>query len=175
LPEVLTQELYMSGFPSVRKFLEITNWDSGIVGYCNVYLTDTVMTTFKFAADHLARNSDGETVPEDILKALKTDISDLSDKVLKREMPKKLKSLLLDLLESAVRAITEYRFRGKTGLRQETYLIAEKVQRHADELRGNKSDEDVSALWKLLERLELLSSLISNAPQLFAASKTLLG
>ena len=166
-------EVYLQHMARIRQGLAHPNFQSHW-GAPKQLLSEAALLSLQFCAESLKRHSAENTVPADDLNSIQKEIDELFQQIANGEFNKKLKAVLLEMLEAMRRAISEYRIRGAKGLREELFTILERFQRNFELIREHKDEPIVSAFWNVLAKYDTLTSVFDNAPQIIAGFQKLL-
>lgn len=152
----INMELYLSRFPELEAVVKATNLDAGWDGL-KPYLNDAAMLSLAHCAEILSNY--GENLIDDSeMNELLENIDELSEKLRTGIIDKPLKDILLDLLETMRRAITEYRIRGAEGMKREfAYCLGILSQNHS-QLIEEKENEAVGMFGKIFNKFNQLIS-----------------
>ncbi len=154
LPE-LDLGLYMEWEQPVKEVLDfrtfLGNWDIH-----RGQLTSTVMQSLKFSAHESLRHPQSEeTLSEDLLGEVRTDIEHLQAKLVDAEIPPELKELLGAQLESARQALIAYQIRGAAAIERAFGRTIGSLVLHRDLIRESESEE-VGLFNSLMARIHRL-------------------
>jgi uncharacterized protein with HEPN domain len=166
-------DVYLQHMARIRQALAHPNFQSHW-GAVKQHLTEAALLSLQFCAESLKRHSAEIVVPEDELRIIQKDIDELFQQIADGDFNKKLKTVLLDMLEAMRRAINEYRIRGAKGLREELFTVLERFQRNFDLIREHKDEPVVGAFWQVLTKYDTLTSVYVNAPQIIAGFQKML-
>ena len=118
-------------------------------------------THLKYCADRLSSSSEEDTIGQDLLSELQSDVDDLLEKVLVSDLPDEVKKVLVEVLEDIRSAILEYRIIGVNALRRSLESNIGSLFFHKDEIVNVESQEGQEVSSKLGEVIGKLQRLVS--------------
>jgi hypothetical protein len=170
----ISYDVYLKRLANIRKVISLPNlndrWDKH-----NHLLNDGVFATLEICAEHLPNVQSEKVRLDEEIECLKMAVESLKEQVLSGGLDHELQNLLLDLLDSMRRALYEYRFRGVGGVRQELFLIFERLQRYYPIFKQHSDEPMVSSFWDVLTSVDTLTSVYLNVPQFLGGISKLLG
>lgn len=170
----LNQEPYLKRFGDIKKVLSPTSLDVDW-GYKNGYISEVMLASLEFCSERLSASFTESEPGLEELEALAQAITSLQEHILSEEMEPELQSILLDLVESMRRAVYEYSYSGVVGLRENLFLILERLQRFYPIFRQHSEEPVVKEFWEVLTRFDTLTSVYLNVPQILGGFSRLLG
>jgi hypothetical protein len=169
----IDHQLYLRPFGPIKSVLAVSNFDTSWANHSRL-LNEAVMTGLQFCSERLSQcRPDNPAVDE--LKDLKAEVNGLFESIQSSNIDTELKSVLLDFTESMLRALTEYRLRGISGLRQDLFSILDKLQRNFKVVEQHKSEPIVQKFWGVLAKYDMISSIALNTPTVLTGFGNLLG
>ncbi len=138
-------------------------------------LVSMLINSLRFASERLQEYSPEPDLPPSELEAIHKQVADLIQRLHSSEkIPKALKLILFDLLNSVQRSIDEYRFRGIRGVREQLFLIASQIQQHSPEFEKAKDAPEVSDFFALLKKIDTLTAAALHVKELICVVAPLL-
>lgn len=156
--------LFLAHHHNIDSVLNVSNFDVHWSSF-KPFLDDATMLGLAHCADKLSC-FDEKPIPADELVSLNDDITRLFEKVLNGSFDDGLKDLILDLLETARRAIAEYNIRGAKGMRDDLAYILGKIIQNHNTFERDSSSEDLGIFWQIISRLDNLTTIAVNAVSL---------
>ncbi|KAF0221139.1 MAG: hypothetical protein FD174_637 [Geobacteraceae bacterium] len=150
-------ELHLSRFPQIEVVVKATNYDVPWDSY-KPHLSDGVMLNLAYCAETLSRY-DETPIEENDLLDLKKDIDELFEKILKAPLDGQLKTVILDLLESIRRSISEYKIRGADGMRKTLAYCMGMIVQNTQLFEKEASKEEVGRFGKIVSRFTTIIEL----------------
>ncbi len=161
----ISHDVYLRDFLRIREALSPANlngdWSEHLINHSS-------LTSLEFCSELLSRLRPEQIPSDEQLRELRDDVSSLMERILTENLDPELKLVLLDLLESMNRAISEYRFRGGQGLRQELFLILGRLQEHFSAFHQHSKNPVVESFWGIITRYDALTSFCLNVPQVLS-------
>lgn len=150
----INKELYLSRFNELEAVIKSTNYDAGWDGI-KAHLSDAAMISLAHCAEALSRF--GETlIDENEFTELLNDIDALSEKLRSSSISKPLQHIIIDLLETMRRSISEYRIRGAEGMKREfAYCLGVLLQNHV-QLKAEETKDEVGIFGKIFSKFNQL-------------------
>ena len=84
-------------------------------------------------------------------------------------VPRSLRFVLFDLLNSVRRSIDEYAFHGTRGLRKKLFAIVAELQERSVELEQNKDKDEVKGFFGLLQKIDQVTATAMKVKELGSA------
>lgn len=116
LPEK-DHELLLREIPAIRKIVAATNFESGWQ-FVKDGISEKVLLSVEFCANRVADIWQEKEIPKDELKHISDEINALFEEIKASDLPKAVKTYLLELLETMRSALSNYRITGAKGLRK---------------------------------------------------------
>ena len=120
--------------------------------------TDSDLALLSLGAQALDKHQREALIAGNKLDEIRQETTELFDKVQESDLDSDLRVIILDLLETILRSISEYKIRGAEGLKK---AVAESVGRLTLEkhlVLQEKDNDSLKAFWSLLAKLNLVVS-----------------
>jgi hypothetical protein len=173
LVPAIDHKLFLKYFPGIRQMLSISNLDQSWQTAAT-RLDEATMTSLHFCSESLSRCRPDRVSTSD-LESLRKEIDDLFNGIQASDLNKELKAILSDLAESMRRAVAEYRLRGVLGMREELFLILEKLQRNYQVIEKNKDSQFLKQFWKVFVRYDTVAAAAVHTQNVLTNINLLLG
>jgi hypothetical protein len=158
------KERFLKCVPPIRITYAKINLDNSWNQYADKP-TDSDLALLELAGQALARYKREALIPGNTLDEIRQEATALFDRVDESDLDPNLRVIILDLLETILRSISEYKIRGAEGLKR---TVAESVGRlilEKDLVLPEKDKDAFKAFWDLLMKLNLAvsSAIYANA------------
>jgi SMC interacting uncharacterized protein involved in chromosome segregation len=172
IPDI-KHDQYLKWLPNLSSIISRPNlqeqWGSQITNL------QMIINALEFASERLQAYAPEPEIPQNELDAIQQEVTDLLKTLERSEtIEKSLKLILFDLLSLIQRSINEYKFRGIKGVRQQLFVVACEIQQHLPEFEKAKNAEEVKGFFKILKRIDLLTSTALHVKELMYAAAPLL-
>jgi hypothetical protein len=158
------KERFLKCMPPIRSTYAKINLDHPWNQYANKP-TDSDLALLELAGQALDRYKREALIPGNQLNDIRQEATDLFDRVAQSDLDPNLRVVILDLLETILRCLSEYKIRGAEGLKR---AVAESIGRLTLEkelVLQEKDNDTFKAFWDLLAKLNLAvsSAIYANA------------
>lgn len=157
--------VFLKHFPTIREILGVSNF-SDLWQTTRAKLGEEVLYSLEFCSERLNAVRPEKILTEEDFKRISKEVNDLFALIAKAELPEELRSVLLDTVQTLQSALAQYRIRGVSGLRQELFVVIDRLQRNYSDLSNQKGNPAVQAVFKMLGFWDTLTSVALNTPQL---------
>jgi hypothetical protein len=172
IPDI-RHEQYLKPLPQLREIISRANLQDPCAGELSTL--KMIVNALEFSSERLQAYSPEPEIPISELDALQQQAAELLTTLEKSEtIPKSLKLILFDLVSSVQRSISEYKFRGIRGVRRELFIIASQIQEHLPQFEKAKEAEEVKGFFKLLKRIDSVTSAALHVKELISSVAPLL-
>ena len=166
--------LYMRPFDQIEKAFANANleikWKQ-----LRDQIDDTTMARLELVAETLGRMAPERLADEDELVALQAEVEALYESVVASKLEQQLKSVVLEALDSILRAVRTYEIFGIRGLVDALTRSAGIVLQHEAELRAKSDNENIERFFTVLGRLNEIVALATNAKHALGRVMDMLG
>lgn len=153
----LNHQNYLLWLPAVRQLIVTENLSPSK----NLAPLDGAINSLRECAELLQQNAPERGLTHHQLQELSNELTALINSVKENSaLSKKLKELLLDLLQAARVALETYQVRGAKGLREDWFTILAKVELHAHEIEEAKDDSTVEKVMKWIGKFNQVSAVL---------------
>lgn len=149
----INHKTYIDPLRKIEKGLLSTNVDVSAKTFSDRVLTDMNILSLRACADMLSTVYIDESISASDINSLRKDVDDLSNEILKIDLPNDLQSFLIHNLEKMRKALIGYKIYGNEGIREviesalgEAFLRREVVIGHAEDETKRKTLEKFFAL-----------------------------
>lgn len=164
----VNHDVYLKHFPTIREVLSPSNFHESWQ-VTKRRLAEEVLGSLEFCSERLNALRPEKNLSKEDLEKISKEVKDLFSLVDKAELPEELRCLLLDVVQMLQSALMQYRIRGVSGLRQELFIIMDRLQRHYDDLSVQENNPTVQAVFKTLGHWDVITSVAVNTSQLLGA------
>jgi len=133
----------------------------------HVRVLEMIINGLEFASERLQAYSPEPELPPSELEAIRIQTAELIQKLeSSKTIPKRLKLIIFDLLNSVQRSIDQYRFKGIRGVRQELFVIASRLQEHFPDFAQAKDEPEVKGFFALLKKIDAITAAALHVKEL---------
>jgi hypothetical protein len=166
-------EILLEYLPRMRSVFSKMNLE---VGWHEVAdnLPPEIFYSLKICNERLERLLPEKEITGDDLRSLQDEINELLQRVRASNLKPKIRSVLADLMTAALYSINSYELRGAKGLREDLFVILSELQRHYKDLENQNEPKIVRDVWKVLERIDVVTSIATNVSPILTTLAPLL-
>ena len=161
-------EIFLKHLPTVRRVVGGFNLDAPWKETRNL-LAEEVLTSLEFCSERLNAIRPEKALPAEEFGEISKQVSDLFSTIDQADLPEDLRQVLLNVTQMLQDTLTQYRISGVDGLRQELFVVLDRLQRVHNQLNQEKMNPAVQALFKALGYWDTITSVALNTPQLLHA------
>ena len=126
-----------------------------------------IINGLRFASECLQTHSPEPEIEATELQTLEQQVTELITTLEQRTtIPKSLKVILFNLLQSVHRNTGEYRFRGIRGLRRQLFVVASQIQENFSEFEKAKKEPEVKGFFTLLKKIDSITAAALHVKEL---------
>ena len=169
--ENIDHSIYLKPFTKLENVLSSINLNQKWENYSN-NIDENTMYGLQFCSDTLGRSIGQTSIENEKINEIQKEIEELSEKIIKKNIPPKLKDLILNNLENIRRALIVYRINGIDGLEREFERTIGSLVLHHSEINNIEAEEQdknpVTDVFELMEKIHKVISIAKSTKELAA-------
>ncbi len=174
IPDV-NESLFIDPVIRMSRVIDLNGLHKDWISYQN-RISGTDMHSLTFCGDLLSRHSElQETeIPQGEIEEILNDLNALYESIAASELPKNLKTQLLDLIRDMWNSIHEYRVRGASALHDALEKSVGVLAVNREAMEENNASEDVQMLGRILIKIDKLYTFAKKTRPLLEAAGSVL-